>query len=163
MHFFSFSQSNSSPLAAAGAIWDLVGAFYLAKALIFNPDQSMRRQAGAYWDISIPLLRSLCEQRIDARFGIAMLMIGFLLQLLGSMGIKADWPVDILLLLPLIMVVYSRNRNFDQWVIASCLRIAGRSGVERGLWRESYFPDISQREFDAAFDHHEKNTSPYRP
>lgn len=158
-----FSSSNVSPVAVAGLMWDFFGAFFLAKALIFNKDQSIRRQAGTYWNVSVPLLRSLCEQRIDARFGISMLMTGFALQFVASCGLSASWPVDALLVLPIALLYFTYERNFDRWVMDKTLRINGTLGATRDVWRGQFFPDISPQTFNEVFDLHESRTVPNMP
>lgn len=162
MSIISISAQNLSPIAASGLIWDFFGAYFLAKALIFSKDQSIGRQAGTYWDLSIPLLRALCEQRLDARFGIGMLMTGFSLQFVAALGVTTDWPAIFLLVFPILLVFFTYRRNYDRWLISSCLRIAGRLGVERKLWRQSYFQDLPEDIFRQAFDYHEAHTSPHR-
>ena len=41
-------------------------------------------QASPTWDDNLELRRALCEQRVDARFGLPMLGLGFVIQLVSD-------------------------------------------------------------------------------
>ena len=75
---FGYAVENATLLGAAGIAWDISGGIALSKGLIMD-DETLRRRAGSYWGSSPPAIRGLCEQRIDARFGLAQLLLGFFL------------------------------------------------------------------------------------
>jgi hypothetical protein len=68
-------------LNVAGLVFDIVGAALLAKSIFFNPAESIAAQASPTWDDNYGLRLALCEQRVDAWFGMPMLILGFLVQL----------------------------------------------------------------------------------
>src|SRR5688500_467594 len=88
--FVFFDENKLSWLPAVGILFDLVGAAMIARAIAFTRDRMVRAQAVPHFDLSPPLLRGLIEMRYDARWGLAYLALGFLLQLFSSVGVSAD-------------------------------------------------------------------------
>lgn len=121
-----FDPGRAAPLAVAGRIWDIAGAFFLGKALVFSKDKSIMAQAGAYWDFSLPLLLMLCEQRVDARFGLSLLGFGFFLQIVASIGMGANWGVGFLLLVPILLVYHWHSVHRSYLVVKDALSVISR-------------------------------------
>lgn len=115
--------TKASYLSASGLLWDLAGAWYLAKAFIFSKDDAIRAQSGTYYDLSVPVLRALCEQRLEAKFGVIHLFIGFGMQFLSAVGLTASFGMSAFLLLPIGFLRHWYGYNFDYWVATVAIRI----------------------------------------
>jgi hypothetical protein len=84
-----FDLSQATWLSAIGAIYDIAGAYLLSKALFAVKPIGLIMQASSGWGgFSTPLLRMFCEQKVDSRFGLGLLILGFILQALSSTGMK---------------------------------------------------------------------------
>ena len=141
----ALSTTQVTWLAVAGLLWDMAGAFFLAKALIFVRDFDLRRRSGTYFDLSIPLLRSLCEQRRDARYGLSLLAAGFSLQLGSAAGVRVSASVCAAALLPLPVIWHHYRYNAGRAVLLATLRVNSiNSGIE--VWRET-FKDVPEKTF----------------
>jgi hypothetical protein len=93
-------------LTVAGLIYDIGGAALLARALFFSSIGELRTQATVRITGMPGLQRALCEQRVDARFGLVLLIVGFLLQLVGSLiSTSAAAVLTVLLLIFAVVVV----------------------------------------------------------
>lgn len=69
-------------LFAVGLALDLVGAYLLSRGLLASyPTLALR--AGTYWDGNPHVAADLAEDRVDGRFGVAYLVLGFTLQAVG--------------------------------------------------------------------------------
>lgn len=68
-------------LNVVGLVFDIVGAALLAKSIFFNLSASISAQATPTYDDNSALRLALCEQRVDAWFGMPMLLLGFAVQL----------------------------------------------------------------------------------
>lgn len=152
---YDFSADRINWLACVGLLWDLAGAYFLAKALVFSKDHLIRRQSGTYMDFSLPLLKAQVEQRIDARYGLSQLASGFIMQFASSFGLSCS-PLDaILLLAPILLVWMSYCRDYHRTVLEDSMRITavGINKVEvladLDTW-VSFYDDMSREEIIAA-------------
>ncbi len=89
-------MSAPNLLSIAGVGYDIVGAILLAQAIVRTRHETLVRQArhgGQFSGGNLPLFAALEEQRHDARFGLAFLVGGFLLQLITAFGsaLAIDW------------------------------------------------------------------------
>lgn len=93
-----------------GAWYDVAGAILLARSfLAATSNQLLAQSSSGYGGFSVYLLRTLCEQKVDARFAVVLLVVGFLLQALAAMSISIDniWiAVAIAIPLPVIFAGY---------------------------------------------------------
>jgi hypothetical protein len=64
-------------LGAIGLCFDIIGAFFLSKALVFKRPKEVRLETNSYFDGNPFALRSIAQQRIDARAGFVFLLLGF--------------------------------------------------------------------------------------
>jgi hypothetical protein len=71
-------------LSDIGLLLDIGGAFLLAQGLIFKPLITSLRESQSMWGANLKHLKSLREQVYDARVGLALLLSGFLGQLIGA-------------------------------------------------------------------------------
>jgi hypothetical protein len=135
-------------LASIGIWFNILGAVLLAKAYAAATDRSLAFQARAYFDISPPALKALCAQRIDARTGISFLFLGFVAELLSSLGLVIHVTFALLLAILVsiaISILYEENRYF--WIMKAYVRIANRMGPNGALLpneqtRRVNFPDV---------------------
>lgn len=72
--------SDPNYLNMAGLLFDIVGAVILAKSIFFNSVAAIAGQATTTWRDNPSLRFALCEQRVDAWFGLPLLVVGFLIQ-----------------------------------------------------------------------------------
>jgi hypothetical protein len=72
-------------LNVAGLVFDIAGAALLAKSIFFNQATSIAAQATPTWGDNYGLRLALCEQRVDAWFGLPLLVVGFLVQLASDL------------------------------------------------------------------------------
>lgn len=79
-----------SALNVFGLFLDIAGVLFLGFAFAGMPDKAIQDQAGTYWDCSFYLLHALVVQRTDAWIGLPILVLGFIFQALGSMGVSVS-------------------------------------------------------------------------
>lgn len=105
----NFSISSISWLAASGVLWDISGAVALVRGLALTPRSFFINQFRTYAIGNPSVLRDRIQSKHDTLFGLSHLLIGFLIQLISSLGINADqyflifsfalviflWPVHI--------------------------------------------------------------------
>jgi hypothetical protein len=92
-------------LAAVGLLYDIVGVIILGLSLAATSDVNIKRQAGTYYNFNSSVLTTLVEQRTDARFGLFLLVLGFLFQFFFAIGIAIEDATKNLLLIALVLVV----------------------------------------------------------
>jgi hypothetical protein len=110
--------------AAAGLVYDIVGAIVLAEAIVGSRTEILVRQArhrGQFSTGNLSLFGALDDQRHDARFGLASLIVGFGLQLLAALGSVAhlDGLGVVMFSAPLIV-------GLCAWQISACRLAATR-------------------------------------
>jgi len=84
-------------LTAVGLAYDGIGVTILGFAFFSKSIKSMMIESGTYWGGNNALLESLVHARTDGVTGTALLVIGFILQWLGSLGIVYEFAGKILL------------------------------------------------------------------
>lgn len=84
-------------LGSVGLIYDGVGVVVLGFAFFLKSVKEMMVESGAYWDGNDALLQSLIHQRTDGVVGTSLLLVGFLLQLLGTLGMQCKLAGELLL------------------------------------------------------------------
>lgn len=85
-------------LIVVGLIHDVAGAMILVRAIAFARDKIINAQAGTYWGGNNALLRALCEQRYDARWGLALIVTGFLWQIVAQILSSTAYLLEISLI-----------------------------------------------------------------
>lgn len=94
------SATSLNLLAIAGLLYDIAGAALIALAIIGTKHEALLRQArqgGQFSSANLAQFGALEEQRHDARFGLALLVSGFGLQLAAACGfaMSPTWPWSI--------------------------------------------------------------------
>ncbi|WP_163268742.1 hypothetical protein [Chelativorans alearense] len=137
-----FELAAPSWLTAAGIACDISGAVALARGLFFVPDEKLRRQAGSYYGSNPSAYRAFVEQRLDTRFGLAQLVVGFTLQAVAAVGVSVPFAVAAVIagLIPFAWLIYLHN--FSYWVVRDTLQMTVREDSLERIWREEHFPDI---------------------
>ncbi len=101
-------------LIATGFVYDIVGVCVLVVALMAIRRRELFLQAGTYSNGNKALFRALVLQHTDARFGFSILVAGFVLQLVGAVGLDVPpgrlWVILIPLVLVLIAYAIVRRR-----------------------------------------------------
>ena len=106
---------NMNALAVVGLVYDIFGVCIIAAALIGPRRYDLYHQAGTYYVGNKALFKALLLQRTDAWFGLPILVGGFVLQLLGAMGLDAPRKALWLLfaLLPVALITYGGVRRWN--------------------------------------------------
>lgn len=106
----SFDPTSANLMSVLGAMFDICGAGLLASGLVIVKAGTFGIQSiSAYGGRSPPLVKMFCEQRVDATFGLALLVVGFGVQAVVGLGVKATSYYLLLLgigLLLLVLVIY---------------------------------------------------------
>lgn len=92
-------------IALIGLAYDIAGVVVLGAALLGMNDRGIKEQAGTYWDFSPTLLKALIRQRVDAWYGVSLMVAGFLGQALGVLGADLSAFLDVALLVGLVFAV----------------------------------------------------------
>lgn len=103
-------MSGVNLFSAAGLMYDIAGAWLIVEAIIRTRDEQIARQAhpgGQFSGGNLKLFAALDEQRHDARFGLSLLIVGFLLQLVAALDYKLplSWLNVAISVVPLLAVV----------------------------------------------------------
>lgn len=107
----------------AGLFWDIAGACLLGKGLLAS-NNTIGNLAGSGWGgLSFPLVRSGCEQRINTRFGLSILVIGFVTQAVSGIGITLDFGWSIALALSVFVPIGWLFEHYRIWVLQDTLRV----------------------------------------
>lgn len=77
-------------LNVAGLAFDMAGASLLAWALVFTRGQILKAQSLTVFNGNPVLHMALRRQRLDACFGLGMLLFGFLLQMIAAIGLSCE-------------------------------------------------------------------------
>ena len=88
-------MGNVNLLSVAGVAYDIVGAILLAQAIVFSREKLVAAQSGTYVGGNPAVFAALDEQQHDGRFGLGLLVLGFVFQFLGSLNIALPvsyWP-----------------------------------------------------------------------
>ena len=83
-------------LSAAGVLYDIVGAYLIARAIVFARPKILAEQSATVLNANPALFATLDEQQHDARFGVGILVGGFLLQFLAALDCSVSvtyWPL----------------------------------------------------------------------
>jgi hypothetical protein len=68
----------------------MIGASLLAYGLVLNKEASIAQLAATAWGFNLEVAREIVSNRYDARFGLAALLLGFLLQFDGALGWESE-------------------------------------------------------------------------
>lgn len=138
------STNNVNWLSAAGIAWDISGAIAISRNWFFISNEKLERQAGSYWGASPATARSYVETRLDTRFGLAQLVLGFLLQLAASIGIVASFEVWAAMMIAIACAWIFYLPNFQYWMVRESLRISVVPDAQEEIWRKHY-QDVPNR------------------
>ena len=64
----------------AGLIYDIAGAYLLGRAVVFNKREKIAQQIATAWNYNKHLIPCVVEGRVDAVFGLGLMITGFVLQ-----------------------------------------------------------------------------------
>lgn len=134
--------SKVSYLAAVGSIYDVFGALMLIQALLGIRPAQLFRLALTTWDGDHRTLRSLCEQKVDAKWGGVIITCGFIFQAAAASGVSVDgWATSALLTVLvaayLAYVVWLRGRHTKYWYMRAINEGAGPDDVKAAM-RSAY-------------------------
>lgn len=114
-----------------GVLFDIVGAVMLGGALSFAGDNLLKVQAGTYFGFNSAALNALAEQRIDARFGLAVLVGGFVLQFAGTICTTSPTWISWLLGPALVVTVIAYFASRDHLVRTDFERLRSELRAEK--------------------------------
>ena len=93
-------------LVFVGLIFDIIGVIILGMALTATTDRHLLQLSRAFWDASIPECKTLLEQRMDSRFGLTTVLIGFSLQAIGTSGFNISDTEAFYVLIVIVIVSF---------------------------------------------------------
>lgn len=134
-------------LTIVGIVWDLSGAYALARGTLFASPDRIRRQNASTWGTNPAMARARVEQTLEARLGFAHLLIGFGLQLASALGLSLPASIALWALLPLaVHWLYFRSEFQDQ-VVERGLQSSVTKDAAESTWRQHYddVPDLVWR------------------
>jgi hypothetical protein len=139
----SIDLSHAQWLAVAGVAYDIVGALMLARALMWARPQDLAAQTESRWAGNADLLKALCEQTNDAKWGSILFVLGFVLQAASSAGVKLDLVcllmLGVLLLAVIICYLFGRPRMVRASYMRAIDALAGDAEDKR-IMREAFPP-----------------------
>ena len=89
-----------------GLIYDIIGVIVLGSALTATTDRHIEQLSQTYWDASVPECKTLLEQRMDSRFGLTTVVLGFSLQAIGATGLNISKHSVFYCLIALFLVTF---------------------------------------------------------
>lgn len=100
-------------LNVVGLVFDIAGATLLAKSIFFNRAAAIAAQAQPTWDDNFGLRLALCEQRVDAWFGLPLLVAGFFVQLASDFVTIGGWSAAFagLLVMSIIAIYFPLSKR----------------------------------------------------
>jgi hypothetical protein len=135
----------SNYLGAAGLVWDIAGAWLLSRGMWIE-DKSVMKLSSSGWGFSTSLLRSYCEQRLDTKLGLQLLILGFLIQAVSSAGISVDITCAIWVALLVLVPLGWFYAHYKVWVLRDtfcALETRSVRDVQEATVRETFsdYPD----------------------
>ncbi|PBB34351.1 hypothetical protein CK214_08575 [Mesorhizobium sp. WSM3882] len=96
----------------------------------------------------------MCEQRIDARFGISIIIIGITIELFAALHLEVPFGMAVIVVAPLVCTFHYYQRMYLYWVTRDSLLFAVYP-VDQRTWRY-HFPDVSEQEWRSALSAQER-------
>ncbi|OKP79649.1 hypothetical protein BTE77_05985 [Ensifer adhaerens] len=143
---WSWNAATVPWLATAGIIWDLSGAIALVRGFFFTSDRQLEQQFGSYWGANPSAYRAFFEQRLDTRFGLTHLILGFSLQLLASLGLRASFGAALLIISPIIISWFAFQAGRSYRAAFDAVRLSVTLDAQEEVWRQ-HFSDLSEIEW----------------
>ena len=108
MQVSAFLEQATTNLQSVGLLYDFFGILILGVPIVFRSASRIRKQAGTYWDFSLPTAKALSSQTWDTFVGSVLLLFGFALQIAGSLGanVSGEWGLVLVSLLILTVGLY---------------------------------------------------------
>src|SRR3989344_5390839 len=119
-HIFQFNS--------VGLLYDGVGVIALGFAFFLKSVRAMMIESGTYWGGNNALLESLIQQRTDGVVGTSLLVVGFFLQFLGSLGVHCE-SVGKVLVVALALVAFAYILFLRKKLIA--LQVSGGEALRK--------------------------------
>ena len=139
-----WSNTAINGLSLAGIAWDFSGAVALSRGWFFVSDARLKRQAASAWGTNPATARAFAETRLDTRFGLGQLLLGFGMQFVASAGFSISPGISSLAIgvIPVAWTVYLVG--YPYWVIRNGLRLSVSSDAAESTWRKHYLdmPDL---------------------
>jgi len=67
-------------LNLTGLLYDITGAYFLVRAVVFNSKEKIAQQVATAWNYNKHLIPAVVEQRLEGVLGLMLLVLGFILQ-----------------------------------------------------------------------------------
>ncbi|WP_346891457.1 hypothetical protein [uncultured Roseibium sp.] len=114
-------NENPNYLSGAGLVWDIAGAYLLGRGLLVA-DKAIMDLAKTKWSFSASILRSECEHRLDTKFGLGLLIFGFLIQALASAWVNLDLASATWLAFLVVVPLGWLHGHYQVWVLMDTFR-----------------------------------------
>jgi hypothetical protein len=141
-----FCDQAENLLSVLGALFDIAGAALLACVLVFvKPDSILKQSMSGFGGISPSLIKMFSEQKVDASFGLGLLVFGFLIQGAAGYGYKTTSGCIFLIgtgCLTLVLVVYLalRRRLAEKTFKRTCRTFRKQDGSL--VWNEDQIQEF---------------------
>ena len=83
----TFGKCRMNWLSQIGTVYNISGGALIAWALTTPPKWALRQQATTFWAGNKALFKVLILQRLDARFGLPLVLVGSTMQLVDGFGV----------------------------------------------------------------------------
>lgn len=131
-------------LAVAGALWDIVGALILARGYLWATDEVIRRETASAYGVNPVAARSAAEERMNQRYGLALIICGFVMQAGSSTGISVPPAIAGVAVTMLVPVVGFYLCTFQYQTVRDGLRISVVPDALERVWR-AHHDDVPDR------------------
>lgn len=139
-----WSYTAVNGLSLAGIAWDFSGAIALSRGWFFVTDAGLKRQAGSAWGTNPATARAFAETRLDTRFGLAQLLLGFGMQFVASAGVSISPGISALAIGVIAVTWTIYLAGYPYRVIRDGLRLSVSGEAAESTWRKHYLdmPDL---------------------
>jgi hypothetical protein len=96
-------MSTLGNLQVIGLLYDAVGIVILGVPAVFRMVQEVQAQSQTRWDYNADTAKALATSRVDISVGSIALLLGFVFQLLSTVGLSVRTEVGIALIAVLIV------------------------------------------------------------
>ena len=131
-------------LAAVGAVWDITGATILARGYLWATDEIIRKETASAYGMNPGAARSAAEERMNQRYGLALIICGFVMQAGSNAGITITAAMAGIAVLLIIPVVGYYLGTFQYQTVCDGLRISVVPDALERVWR-AHHDDVPDR------------------
>lgn len=110
-------------LAMAGIAWDISGAIALSRGLFFVGDEQIKLQNATYWNANPFKQRAEAEARMDTKYGLIQLVVGFSFQFLAAAGASIPFAPAMFFFSAIAISWTIYLYNYPYWTVRDALQL----------------------------------------